>query len=141
MKKLFLFILIVFCSIALHAQHSVNDIQQYGGWYKVTIDITNAGRTSYAISQCYPSGEIFDVIGTEREKLPLVLKVLCMALVEEYILGNLDFEDLSFDEDGIYLEVTNFAITFNFSLSKPEQELLDELGPEIIDEYRNRKWP
>jgi len=141
MKKLFFVILIAFCSLSLYSQHRVGDVDHHGGWYKVVIDISNKGGTAYTISQCYPSGAIFDVIGTEREKLPLILKIFCMALVEEYIADAFDMEDLSFDEEGIFLEITNFSLSFNFKFSRSEAELLDELGPDIVNEYRNRRWP
>jgi hypothetical protein len=141
MKKIIFAVLIILCSISVYAQHTVNDVDQYGGWYKVIIEIFKNGKTSYAISQCYPSGEEFNVTGAEREKLPLVLKVLSMSLVEEYIIEYFDIDELTLDEEGIFLEFTGISFTFNFNFSRPEDELLDELGPEMVNRYRNRRWP
>jgi hypothetical protein len=61
-------------SVSLYAQHTVNDITEYGGWYKVRVEILPPGNTTYFITQCYPSGDEYDVIGDEKEKLPFVFK-------------------------------------------------------------------
>ena len=140
MKKIIFTALIIFCSISAYAQHRVNDVDQYGGWYKITIEISKNGGNTYAISQCYPSGEIFDVIGSEKEKLPLILKILCLAFIEEYIGGILDINELNFDDDGLYFEMTNVSFSFVINFSRPEAELLGEIDPELLDEFRNRRW-
>jgi hypothetical protein len=60
-------------SVSLYAQHTVNDIQQYGGWFKVRVEIENAGNITYFVTQCYPSGEEYNVVGAEKERLPFPL--------------------------------------------------------------------
>jgi hypothetical protein len=77
---------------SLYAQHIVNDITEYGGWYKVKIEMLPPGNTMYFITQCYPSGDEYDVIGDEKEKLPLHLEVLCMAMIREGMGNSFDWK-------------------------------------------------
>jgi hypothetical protein len=127
-------------SAALYAQHTVNDIQQYKGWFKVRIEIENTGNIVYFISQCYPSGEEFNVVGADKEKLPLSLKVFCMAMMEEGLANSFDFDDMIVDEDGLFMQLTSFSFTLIFNFTHPESEILDALGPGMVNRYRDRKW-
>jgi hypothetical protein len=127
-------------SMSLYAQHTVNDIARHGGWFKVRVEILQSGNVSYFITQCYPSGEEYNVVGVEREKLPLYLKVLCISMVEEGMKNSFDFNQMTFDEDGYFMQLDSFSFTFIFKLKKKEKEILKELGDEIINKYRYRKW-
>jgi hypothetical protein len=141
MKKAFFFMLIVLCSFSAFAQHRVNDIKQYGGWYKVTMEITSTGKTSYFITQCYPSGEEHAVTGADREKLPLYMKVLCMGLVDEVISDSFGgITDMTFESDGMFLEVTTLSFTFTFKTTNSDEEMLVKFGEETVEQYRNRSW-
>jgi len=140
MKKGLLFLAVVFCSVSLHAQHYVNDVAQYGGWFKVRFDIRQNGKASYFITQCYPSGDEYEVKGPERDKLPLFFKALCMGVVEEAIGGVFDIEDWSFEEDGISIKMTDFSFAIIFKFSKSEEEIVEMMGEDFVNEYKNRKW-
>jgi hypothetical protein len=134
------FMLNIIFSISLFAQHTVNDITQHGGWYKARIEMFQSENVTYHITQCYPSGDEYEVIGTEREKLPLYLKVLCMFMVEEGIKDSVDFNEMTFEQDGYFMQLASFSFTFIFNFSKTEAEILNEIGDERIKKYRYRKW-
>jgi hypothetical protein len=124
-----------------YAQHTVNDIAKYGGWYKVKFEIFQSGNVVYSISQCYPDGDEYDVVGDEKEQLPLYLKVLSMAMLEATgIQNSFDFDDMKFEDEGYFMQLTAFSFTFMFDFSKFEAEILEEMGDEILNEYKNRKW-
>jgi hypothetical protein len=112
----------------------------HGGWFKVRVEILQSGNVSYFITQCYPSGEGYNVVGAEREKLPLYLKVLCMGMIEEGLKGSFDFNQMTFDEDGYFMQLDSFSLSFIFKFSKTEKEILNELGDEMVNKYRYRKW-
>ena len=141
-KKYFCFFLIaMFLTVILYAQHSVNDINDYNGWYEVKIDIYNTGNILFFITQCYPSGDRYEVTGNEREQLPLHLKVLCMLMVDEGMKDSFDFDEMAFDENGVFMQFTSFSLIFIFKFSNTEEEILKELGPETVNKYRFRRWP
>jgi hypothetical protein len=143
MKKIFglAFIMSMFFSIPLFAQHTVNDIARYGGWYQARVEISQSGNIMYYITQCYPSGDEYEVIGTEREQLPLYLKILCMGMVEEGMKDSLNFDEMTFDEDGIFMQLTSFSFTFLFNFSENGAEILNKIGNETVNKYRYRRWP
>jgi hypothetical protein len=127
-------------SVSLYAQHTVNDIQQYGGWFKVRIEIEQSGNIIYFVSQCYPSGEEYNVVGADKEKLPLSLKIFCMSMIEEGMADSFDFSDIAIDEDGLFMQMTSFSFTFVFDFTMPESEILAALGSGMVNRYRNKKW-
>jgi hypothetical protein len=129
-----------FFSLSVYAQHTVNDVQKYGGWYRISVEIYQSGNVGYLITQCYPSGETYEVIGHEREKLPIYLKVLCMGMVEAGMKDRFDFNTMTFEENGYCIQMTAISLTFIFKFSKPEAEILKELGGELINTYKYRKW-
>jgi hypothetical protein len=135
-----LLVIFVGVSASLYAQHTINDITEYGGWYKVRVEILPPGNTTYFITQCYPSGDEYDVIGDEKEKLPLYLKVLCMGMIEEGVGNSFDFNEMTFDQEGYFMQLTSFSFTFVFNFSKTDTEILEEIGSETVNKYRYRKW-
>jgi hypothetical protein len=145
MKKLFciitVFVMVFLYSVPLFAQHTVNDIAKYEGWYKVRIEIFQYDKILFFITQCYPSGEEYDVVGAEREKLPLSLKVLSIGMIEDSLKNSFDFKEMTFNEHGFFMQLTSFSFTCIFKFSKTETELLKELGDEMVNKYRHKKWP
>jgi len=144
LKRLYIFIIIfIFIINSLFSQqHSVNDITKYKGWYKVKIEFFQSGNIMYYITQCYPSGDEYEVTGIEREKLPLYLKVLCMGMADEVMKDSFDFNEMSFDEDVFFMQLSSFSLTFTFvfNFSKSESEILNEIGNETVNKYRYRRW-
>lgn len=141
MRKLpFCVLVFIFSSALSYAQHTVNDIKNYNGWYEVKFEILQSEKILYNITQCYPSGDRYEVIGNEREKLPLYLKVLVMGMVDEGMKDSFDFDEMTFDENGVFMRMTSFSFTFVFNISKTEEEILNEIGADMVNKYRLRKW-
>jgi hypothetical protein len=142
MRKIFFcfFIIVAFFTVSLYAQHTVNDINKHGGWFKVRVEILQSGNVLYYITQCYPSGEEYEIVGNEREKLPLYLKVLCMGMVEEGMKDSFDFNNMTFDENGFFMQMISLSFTLVFNFSRTESEILGEIGNEIVNKYRYREW-
>ena len=142
MRKLtFCLIVMTLVSVSLHAQHTVNDVAKYGGWFKVKIEISQSGKVFYFITQCYPSGEEYEVVGAKREELPLYLKVLCMTMMEGFVKDTFDFDDMIFEEEGYFIQLDSFSFTMIFKFSKSEAEILDEIGDELVNQFRYKRWP
>jgi hypothetical protein len=130
----------LFCAAALSAQHRVNDVKEHQGWFQIEVKIEQSGNISYAVTQCYPNGEEYKVKDSEKEKLPLYLKVFCLVMVDEGFKDSFNFADMSMNEDGYLMQVTALSFTLILDFSKPENEILEELGDEVINQYRYRKW-
>jgi hypothetical protein len=136
-------VIVFLCALPVfhtYAQHSVSDVGKYNGWYQLRIDLERSGGIAYHVTQCYPGGEVYEVTGAEKDKLPLSLKVLCMAMVEEGMKGGLDLESMTFEEDGFFLQMNAFSFTMVVKISKTEDEILESLGAEAVNKYRNRRW-
>ena len=63
-----------------------------------------------------------------------------MAMVEEGMKDGLDLESMTFDEDGFFVQMNSFSFTMVVKTSKTEDEILESLGPEAVNKYRNRRW-
>jgi hypothetical protein len=126
--------------MSLYAQHTVNDIAQYNGWFQVEVRIMQSGNIFYDITQCYPGGEEYEVRDSEKEKLPLYLKIVCLGMIDEGMKDAFNFDEMSFSEDGYLMQLTAFSFTFIFDFTKTENEILSEFGDEMISKYRYRKW-
>jgi len=124
----------------LHSQHTVGDVREHGGWYSVRFEFDRYGNSTVFVTQKYPSGETYEVIGDERENLPLYLKFFALGLLEEFG-GGFDFDEMGFSENGILTQMTNFSITFLFCFTMPEEEILSELESEMLEEFRHLRWP
>jgi len=145
-KAAFVIILSLNFSLALYAQHTVGDVRQYGGWYSVRFEVSLMGNISILVTQHYPSGEELEVAGDAREQLPLYLKVLSLSIIEEMgILPNffgITPEDTIVDEDGIFMQLTDFSFsfTFIFNFTRTEEEILYDLRDEI-EIFGHMRWP
>jgi len=144
LKKVFLIVFIfTFVLTSLFSQqHRVNDIMEYNGWYKIKFDISQSKNVKYYITQCYPSGEEYEVTGNEREKLPLYIKILIMGIIDVGMLDRFDFNKMSFDEFSFSLFLSSFSYTFVLNNLKSEAEIIEDLGGcEIVNKYKDKKWP
>ena len=128
-------LIVLFVSQA-HGQHSVNDIKQYNGWFKINIEVDTNDYIQYNIVQCYPNGDEYRLNDNERRNLPLFMKVFCIALSEEVLKGQM--ESMTFNEDGIFMRVMGF--TFIIDFSKSDDEILESLGQEMVNKYKYRDW-
>jgi hypothetical protein len=136
----FVFLAAASFSVSLYAQHAVNDISEFGGWYKVKIEILQSGNVLYYITQCYPSGDEYEVTGNEREKLPLYLKAMCMGMVDEGMKDSFNFNEMTFSEEGFFMQLTSFSFEFVFDFSNMSAENINKLESEMGNTYRHRKW-
>ncbi|MDR1353327.1 MAG: hypothetical protein LBK05_08605 [Treponema sp.] len=138
MKKIVYFVL-VFSTMAVfqgYGQHRVNDIKQYQGWYKINVETGLNDDVHYNITQCYPNGDEYVLNSSERQQLPLHIKVFCIALSEEILKKQM--EDMTFDEGGIYMKVIGFTLMMDFS--KTDDEILESFGKEMVNTYKDRSW-
>ncbi|MDR1127718.1 MAG: hypothetical protein LBL20_00255 [Treponema sp.] len=138
MKKIVYFVL-VFSTMAVfqaYGQHRVNDIKQYQGWYKINVETGPGDNVLYNITQCYPNGDEYVLNSSERQQLPLYIKVFCIAISEEILKEQM--ESMTFDEGGIFMRVIGF--TFMMDFSKTEDEILESLGKEMVNTYKNKNW-
>jgi hypothetical protein len=56
-------------------------------------------------------------------------------------VGNsLDFNEMTFDQEGYFMRLTSFSFTFILNFSKTDAEILEEIGSETVNKYRYRKW-
>ncbi|GHV52619.1 hypothetical protein AGMMS49579_10180 [Spirochaetia bacterium] len=138
MKKGGFFIILIFAMAVSHTygQHRVNDIREYGGWYKINYEMDINGSLHYAISQYYPNGDEYKISSDERKQLPLYMKIFCIALSEE-LLGP-QMLGMTVKQDGYFMQVTGFSFIINFSQS--DEEILESLGLEMIIKYQDRDW-
>ena len=142
-KNLFLIGFFTLISLTtLYSQHTVGDVREHGGWYSVRFEFNRDGSSTVFVTQKYPSGETYEVIGDEREKLPLYLKFFALGLLEE-LEGSFDFDVMTFSENGFLMQVTNFSVafTFLFCFTMPEEEILYELESEMLERFRHLRWP
>ncbi|GHV13265.1 hypothetical protein FACS189491_07980 [Spirochaetia bacterium] len=137
MKKTGCFIIVFFLTAMsqLYCQHRVNDIKQYNGWYKIAIESDMYGNIHYTITQCYPNGDEYVLDSNERKQLPLFMKVFCMGISE---MLNGQMGGMTLDEDGIYMRVLGFIFMIDFS--KSDDELLESLGADMVDKYKDMSW-
>jgi hypothetical protein len=66
--------------------------------------------------------------------LPGVYESFCLVLVDKFMLSMLD--SLTFNEDGIFMQFIGFS--FIIAFSKSEEELLESLGDDIADYYKDK---
>jgi len=137
MKKAAVFLIFLFAVTAsqVYGQHKVNDIKRYNGWYKMNVEMDSNGNGRFNITQCYPNGEEFKLSDNERRQLPLWVKVFCMAIFDE-LKGQM--EELTFNENGIFMKFIGFTLTMDSS--KSDEEILELLGQDKVNKYRNRNW-
>ena len=142
MKKNYfiLMVLSIIFTFSVFAEHAVGDVRQHQGWYVVRLEIHPLGNVMVYVTQCYPSGDEFEIIGNERERLPLYVKVLCLSLLDE-IKGSFDFDELTFEEEGLFFQMTSFSLTFVFNFTMPDEEILLILGDQMVNRYRHIRWP
>ena len=142
MKKeyLVLVFLLVFLTFSLSAEYTVGDVRQHGGWYSIIFEINPQGNDRLHVTQCYPSGDELAIIGDEREGLPLYLKVLCLGILEQS-RGNFNFNQLTFEEEGLFFQLASFSLTFTLRITMSEEELLASLGVPMVNRYRDMRWP
>jgi hypothetical protein len=133
-KPICLFALLFFTVLLSYGQHRVNDIHEYDGWYKIQFEMDSENVFHYQITQCYPNGDEYELGKNELNQLPLSVKVFCMAISEE-----IPIDEMTLDENGIYMRITGFSFIVDFS-KIPEDKLLESLGLEIVDRYRDREW-
>ena len=137
MKKAAAVICLVSIGAALvYGQHKVNDVKSSNGWYKVSIEADENGYGQYAVTQCYPNGDEYRLSDDERKKVPLWVKVLCIAMFEKILEGKMD--DLSFSMDGIYARMAGFILMIDSS--KSDDEILAAFEPEAVAAYKDRDW-
>lgn len=136
MKRATIFCMMFFCALGVFAQHRVNDIAEYGGWFKVRFEQNTRGDMLYFITQCYPDGDEYEVNGPEREALPLHMKIFCIAMSEQVFKDQM--ASMVMEEDGLYLQVTGFSFIVKFSMT--EEEVLDLFGQDMVDLYKDQEW-
>jgi len=140
-KELFLIGFLTLIALAtLYSQHTVGDVREHGGWYSVRFEFNRDGNSAIFVTQKYPSGETYEIIGDERENLPLYLTIFALGLFEE-LEGSFDFDEMAFSENGLLMQMTNFSVTFIFCFSMPEEEILSELENEMLERFRYLRWP
>lgn len=143
MKPVFFVFLGLCFSFSLYAQHTIGDVRQYEGWYSIKVEIHQTG-TSISITQRYPSGEELEVIGDDRYKLPLYVKIFSLVLMEELfdeLFGDIIFEGLTFEEDGFFMRLNGFSFSFDIGFTISEEEILDDFTEEELYRFRNMRWP
>jgi len=140
-SRLLLIVLMFFLfSAGLYSQHTVGDVRQYGGWYNVRFEFRSNDNVSVYVTQVYPSGIEFEVIGDEREGLPLYLKIICLGLIDEFY-GFFSFDEMTFEEDGFFMKLANFSLSFIFDFTMDEKDVLQDLGDDMINRFRDARWP
>jgi hypothetical protein len=118
----------------MFAQHTVNDLKD-GDWYKLRFEM-DSNKINYFIVQCYPNGDEYVVTPAERSQLPLFMKVFCLALSDELLNGMA--QSLSFNEDGVFMQLTGFSFIISFDAT--EEELLETIGSQIVEQYKDKDW-
>jgi hypothetical protein len=138
MKKGVCFLIVLFLMAVSqgYGQHSVNDIAQYSGWYKINIELDSSDTIHYNITQCYPNGDEYVLNSSESRQLPLYVKIFCISISEEVLKGQM--ESMTFNEDGIYMRLVGYTIMIDFS--ETEDKILETLGEEIVNKYRYSDW-
>ena len=58
----------------------------------------------------------------------------------KFAVGYFDFIN-TVDENGVFMQLASFSLIFILKFSNTEEEILDELGPEMVNKYRFRRWP
>jgi hypothetical protein len=134
-KPLCLFALLLFAVLSLtYGQHRVNDIKDHNGWYKIQFETDSKNVFRYKITQCYPNGDEYELRENELNQLPLSMKVFCMAISEQF-----PTDEMTVDENDVYMRITGFSFIVDFSKTS-EKRLLESFGPEMVDRYRDREW-
>ena len=140
-KKLFFIGFFTLIALStLYSQHTAGDVREHGGWYSVRFEFNPDGNNTVFVTQKYPSGEVYEVIGDERENLPLYLKFLALGLLEE-LEGSFNFNEMTFDANGLVMQMTNFSVTFLFCFTMTEEEILYELEREMVERFEHLRWP
>ena len=140
-KKLFFAVsLALISSAALYPQHTAGDVMEHEGWYSLKFEFYLDGRTTILVTQKYPSGEEYEVVGDEREELPLYLKFLALGSIEE-MAGSIDFDSMTFNESGLAFYMDNISFTLLVSVTSSEEEIMQEWGDGVMQEFKNRRWP
>ena len=120
----------------VYGQHRVNDIKKYNGWYKISIEMVSDGKSRYNVTQCYPNGDEYKISDSERKQLPLWVKIFCIGMFDEVLKGQM--EEMTFNEDGIFMRITGFILMIDSS--KSDEEILESLGQEMVNKYKYRDW-
>jgi hypothetical protein len=135
MKKVAFFIACLFSTVTqIYGQHKVNDIKDYNGWYKITIEIGSHDNAQYTVMQCYPNGDEYTLNDDERRQAPLYVKVFCIGMFEQLLKGQAEI----FDRGGIQMKLNGVTLIVNFIRS--DEEILSELGEDVVDKYRYEEW-
>jgi hypothetical protein len=138
MKKaaVFSFLLFLMTISQVYGQHRVNDVKAYNGWYKIEIESDLEGNSRYSITQCYPNRDEYKLSDSERRQLPLWIKVFCIGMYEEILQGQA--ESMIFDDGGLRMQIQGFILRLD--ASRTDEEVLESLGQEMVDTFKDRDW-